>query len=347
MKILHLIFSFNTGGSETMLIDIINDQIKYEEILLIIVNRVYKKELLERIDRKVPVYLINRKPGSRNLIPLIKLNYLIFKIKPDVIHCHSFELAQILFRKLFHSKIFLTVHGIGVPTKYHHKYDKIFAISKAVQKDIRSNCALDAKVVYNGIYFDSIKPKENYNFDIFKIVCVSRLYHQKKGQDVLIKAIQTMVKNNITNVYVDFIGEGKSLRYLEEMANEFNLQNHIRFLGLKDRNYIYSHLKDYNLLVQPSFYEGLGLTVVEAMAAKVPVLVSNIDGPMEIIDSGKYGYYFEVGNEKDCAQKILNIMEDYNNKIIQDRCEEVYFYAKDNFDIKKTASNYVSEYRKL
>ena len=348
MKIIHIIFSLNTGGSETMLVDIMNEQCKYEEINLIIVNSLYSETVLNNISEPVKIHFINRKPGSRNFIPILKLNFLIFKIKPDVIHCHNFEMAQILFRKLIHSKIFLTVHDIGVPTKYHHKYNKIFAISKAVQKDIKRNCGLDAEVVYNGIRFDSIKRKENYNFDIFTIICVSRLMHQKKGQDVLIKAIDILVnQKNITNVSIDFIGEGKSFKYLNELVNKYNLQNNITFLGLKSRDYIYTNLKDYDLLVQPSIYEGFGLTVVEGIAAKAPVLVSNIQGPMEVIDNGRYGYSFKVKDEKDCAQKIIDVMEDYNKKIIQDKCNKAYFYVKENFDIEKTATNYVSEYEKL
>ena len=50
MKIVHLIWSFNTGGAETMLIDIINEQMKYEDISLFVVNRVYRKELLAKGD---------------------------------------------------------------------------------------------------------------------------------------------------------------------------------------------------------------------------------------------------------------------------------------------------------
>ena len=193
MKIIHLIWSFNTGGAETMLIDIINEQVKHEDTSLIVVNKVYSKELLAKFDKRIPVYLINRKPGSRNLIPILKLNFLIFKLKPDIIHCHNFELVQILFRKFICIKIFLTVHSIGVPSKYHQKYDKIFAISEAVQKDIKLNSRLDADIVYNGINFDVIKRKENYNFDIFQIVQVSRLDHKKKGQNILIKALNILV----------------------------------------------------------------------------------------------------------------------------------------------------------
>lgn len=348
MKILHLIWSFSTGGAETMLVDIMNEQSKCEEIHLIIVNNIYNKGVLDNISKQVKVHFINRKPGSRNLIPILKLNILISKIKPDIIHCHNFEMVQILFRKLIHSKIFLTVHGIGVSVKYHSKYDKIFAISKAVQKDIKMNSGLDASLVYNGINFDRMKRKEDYNFDLFHIVQVSRLDHNKKGQDILIKALNILVnKKNLKNIHVDFIGEGKSLEYLTELVSKYNLDEYVEFLGLKDREYIYDHLKDYNLLVQPSIYEGFALTVIEGFAAGLPVLVSNIHGPMEIIQSGKFGYYFQVSNEEDCADKILMIMHEYEKKDFKDKMEINYEFAKNQFDVRITAKNYIDEYRKV
>ena len=58
------------------------------------------------------------------------------------------------------------------------------------------------------------------------------------------------------------------------MVVELNLEKHVRFLGNQSREYVYSHLKDYDLFVQPSRFEGFGLTVAEAMAACVPVLVT-------------------------------------------------------------------------
>ena len=62
-----------------------------------------------------------------------------------------------------------------------------------------------------------------------------------------------------------------SVFYNIGLVQEYNLNSYISFLGSKDTHYIEQHLKDYDLLVQPSRIEGFGLTVAEAMAAKVPV----------------------------------------------------------------------------
>ena len=60
MKIVHCIFSFNTGGAETMLIDIVNEQIKTQEVTVVIVNHIYHKELIAQLDKKIRLIFIGR-----------------------------------------------------------------------------------------------------------------------------------------------------------------------------------------------------------------------------------------------------------------------------------------------
>ena len=140
---------------------------------------------------------------------------------------------------------------------------------------------------------------------------------------------------------------GVSSDYLKSMTKELKLDSYCSFLGKQQREFINASLKNYNLLIQPSHFEGFGLTVVEAMAAKTPVLVSNIEGPMEIIQCGKFGYFFEVGNAEDCVKKIIKIMSDYNEHGLEDNIDRSYRYALEHFDIKKTATDYITHYKEL
>ena len=98
------------------------------------------------------------------------------------------------------------------------------------------------------------------------------------------------------------------------------------------------------MFVQPSIYEGFGLTVAEAMAAKIPVLVSENQGPLEIIDNGKYGYYFKNGDANDCADKIINIIEQGVDKNL---IEAAYNRVEENYSVTQTAINYINEYKKI
>ena len=339
MKVVHIIFSFNTGGAENMLVDILNEQVKAAQVYFIIINSEINQNLLSDIDSRVQTICLGRKENSRNPWHFIKLNWLLLKWNPDIIHCHQQSIIKALFSR---SKCILTIHSMDVITTNLHKYRRIFAISHAVKKDIerRSNCK--PVLLYNGVQIDEIKKKDNFALTHgFGIVQVSRLVHNVKGQHVLLKAVQILVhEKKKKNLQVEFIGEGDSLTYLKNLAHEYELGDHVAFLGNMERKNIYNKLANYQLLVQPSLQEGFGLTIAEGMAAKIPVLISNIEGPMEVIGNGKFGTSFRGGNAQDCAEKIEEIMNNYSEKI--DKTHQAYTYVVETFDIKNTAVSYLS-----
>ena len=137
------------------------------------------------------------------------------------------------------------------------------------------------------------------------------------------------------------------MRSFENLARELGVSRWCGFLGLRTRLKTYERLPGYDLLVQPSRYEGFGLTVVEGMAAGLPVLVSNIEGPMEIIDGGRHGFFFQSNDFKYCGDKMIEIMEMSRGPEITKRMCEAYDYAKGRFDIGVTVDKYVQEYRKV
>ena len=138
------------------------------------------------------------------------------------------------------------------------------------------------------------------------------------------------------------MGGGKS--QLIKMTHELHLDDHVIFEGLKEQTWIYENLCRYDLFIQPSRYEGFGLTVAEAIAAKVPVLVSNIEGPIEIIDGGRLGMTFENKNVDDCANKILEFVKQGRNETI---VEQAFHYVCEHYDVSVTAQKYLNVYRSL
>lgn len=115
-------------------------------------------------------------------------------------------------------------------------------------------------------------------------------------------------------------------------------------MGAKDQSFIFEHLCDYDLYVQPSIYEGFGLTVAESMAAKVPVLVSENQGPLEIIDNGKYGYYFKNQDVEDCASKIEMFLKHKNDPSM---ISSAYQRVASLYNVKNTARKYLELYETL
>jgi len=129
MKIAHIIFTLNTGGAENMLVDIINEQVKSASVVLIVINNTVSHLLLNQIDNRVNILLIGRKEKSRNPMSFVKLNWHLFLISPDIIHCHDHTVINMMF---FKKNVLLTVHDINIPTNNFQYYKIIFAISDSI-----------------------------------------------------------------------------------------------------------------------------------------------------------------------------------------------------------------------
>ena len=349
MKIVHVTYGFGLGGIETMLHNIANEQATLgQKIYIIVINDIINNELRRSLDPRIKFICLQRNVSSKNILPLIKLNYLLYKINPDIIHLHYSSIVRLIVIKSLLNKICVTQHDVcnNNNFKYLNRCKRIYAISYIVKYDIKKWTGLDSEVVLNGIDVNKICQRQ-YSITktkLFKIVQVSRLMHEKKGQHILIMAVNKLIKHGYNQVRLDFIGDGDSHKYLETLVKELDLSMYVRFLGNKDQSYIYEHLCDYNLFVQPSIYEGFGLTVTEAMAAKIPVLVSDNQGPLEIIDYGKYGYSFKNKDVDDCATKIKMFLNEQNDK---NMLEKAYKRVQELYNVKITAKTYLIKYKKI
>lgn len=344
MHIVHLTWSLQLGGLETMLVNIINEQVLQEQVSLIIINESFDSTLIQKIDKRINVIFLHRQLQSKNLWYYIKLNLILIVLKADIIHCHAPRIGIVL-NPMFKKKMLWTIHDVGIDSKYFKNFVHFCSISNCVYYDVYKRINIETKVIYNGIRVSDFKQKNKQYIkgNLFKIVQISRLMHEKKGQHILIKAVFLLKKQGIENIYVDFIGEGSSYEYLNNLITQLGLSNQIHLLGAKTNTYLAKHICDYDLAVQPSIFEGFGLTVAECMSAKVPVLISANDGPMEIIDGGKYGYCFTNGDIKDCADKIKLAMSADNTGLV----EQAYERVKNCFHISRTASEYIKEYKTI
>ena len=344
MRVAHLIWSMKAGGSETMLVDIANEQALSHDVAVLIGNSDIDDVVRQSLSDRVTVKMIGRPPASRNLWYIVKIIRALLSFKPDIIHAHQESFIRFLRFLSFHKV--LTVHDTSQRLKYVQGYDAVFSISDAVRHDIQAKRpGTHSTVISNGICFAAVKAKTGYGQLPFRIVQIGRLDHQIKGQDILLRALQSVSQIfGGESILIDFIGEGSSKEYLNILAKELGVAGQCRFLGRQSRKTIYERLHTYDLLVQPSRHEGFGLTVVEAMAARVPVLVSNTQGPMEVIENGKHGYYFQAEDHLDCSKQIRRIVEDSRTEDFPEAHYRHYSYAKSRFDIADTTCRYLDAY---
>ena len=205
MKIAHITWSLGTGGIETMLADIVNEQTISEKVAIFIINNYVDKEITNKINRNCKLIVCGKKVGSKNILPIIKLNWELLKFKPDIIHIHLPGIIKLI--PFIHCKKVFTIHNTHTNNNEYSLFDALYGISNAVK-----NCTLlqgyKSTTIYNGIKVDEIKSKNNFEKpSIYKILQIGRLYCPHKGQHILLKAINEIVhQKGVKNFIVDFIG---------------------------------------------------------------------------------------------------------------------------------------------
>lgn len=349
-RVVHLIFTLEAGGSENMLVDIANEQAALADVTIILINRKYSMDLMSRISRNVHFYSLQREEGNkRSMLFLFRLWTLLLKIRPHVIHCHNHNIIRLL--PLYRHRTVLTIHCLKAFTMNLKKYRKVYSVSDAVSDDIRVRTGIVSPVILNGIDFINIFPKNDYlckeNTSI-KIVQIGRMFHEIKGQHVLLRALHKLVIiEKYNHIRLDFIGSGPSETYLQELTKTLQLNNHVFFLGEKSRPWIYENLSSYHILIQPSLLEGFGLAILEGIAAGLPVIASDHAGPSEILSNIPVGYLFKSGDADDLADTIKKVIARMQEGNMQQLCETSREIANTKYSIRRTAIEYLDHYSHL
>jgi glycosyltransferase involved in cell wall biosynthesis len=139
---------------------------------------------------------------------------------------------------------------------------------------------------------------------VFLLGCVARLEEQK-GHLYLLRALALLVRNEpaITgSMRLLLVGDGRLRGQLEGQATSLGLTGMTSFLGT--RRDVADILKALDVYVMPSLWEGLSLALLEAMAAGVPVIASDVGGVSQVLASGDYGVKVSPGSAEALAGAI-------------------------------------------
>ena len=140
------------------------------------------------------------------------------------------------------------------------------------------------------------------------ILYVGRLSYEK-GVDKLIDGFELFSKKKPLFKLV-IIGSGNQKNYLIKKVKDKNLDEKIFFKNWQ------LNLQEYYLtakaLILPSYFEGFGNVIIEALSYKLPCISTNTDGPSEILKNGKYGLIIKSNSTKDIADGLLKLVNNYN-----------------------------------
>lgn len=211
-----------------------------------------------------------------------------------------------------------------IDMEIYEKFDNIVAVSQGVY-EILCDCFSRFKNKINIIYDINnakliekmSKEKKVYNDideDVIKIVTVGRLVYQK-GYDYAMKACKILTERNI-NFKWYVLGEGNERKNIEKYISENNLEERFILIGAVDNPYPY--IKNADIYVQTSRFEGFGLAIAEARILNVPIVTTNFDVVYNQMINGKNGLVVNMSAE-DIAEGIIKIIQDkeLKNDIIQ------------------------------
>jgi len=245
----------------------------------------------------------------------------------DLIHTHGYKgnIYGILAARAARVPIIATCHNwpaSTLPLRLYSFLDRIVlrkanhivAVSENVRERLRRFAIPSRKitVIQNGVdtaRFASARPvlRHELNLDGRTVIGVVGRLSSEKGHKFLLRAAPRLIEEFPTVALV-FIGSGPEQPALESLTRELNLQDRVFFAGFRrDMLQVYASI---DILVLPSLEEGLPLTVLEAMAAGLPILASRVGDIGKIIVSGVSGLLIEPGSTDGLYGALVQLLRD-------------------------------------
>jgi glycosyltransferase involved in cell wall biosynthesis len=191
------------------------------------------------------------------------------------------------------------------------QWNKIICVSPALEIVLKEKMVLKdekkAITILNGVHvipscikkIEKLRSKSN-----FELVYVGRIEDTQKGVLLLPEIIKKVIANN-SNILLKIIGDGPSFELLQKEIIRLDLKNQIQLLGKKTHYEALTEIHNADALIMPSYYEGLGLVYLEAMAQATVPIVSNLKNNTNLLISHeKNGYLCTIG-DIDCFAKSI------------------------------------------
>jgi len=331
MKILQLCSARQLGGGEKHLADLANGLAGRGHDVFAAVSP--SSPLLAEL-RSVPKQNTVELPmrNSLNVASGVNVTRFVRQHEIEIVHAHvarDYPLAAFVARRAG-ARLVLTRHVLFPLNRIHRltlrRTARIIGVSQAVVKALRAQGIFDPDrivLIHNGIDVDRFaKGREDLarnEQSTNKKLRVGMVGHLApiKGQEDFIRAA-ALLRNRRADVEFIIAGEDKSRhgehrRPIEELIDSLNLNQHVRLIGWVED--ISKLLPTLDVFVSASRSEPFGLSIVEAMAAHVPVVSTRSEGAQEIIEDNRTGRLIPIGDVEALASTIEGLLSDAEERV--------------------------------
>nr|MBQ8244351.1 glycosyltransferase [Oscillospiraceae bacterium] len=303
MKILQVIPYFCFGGAETMCENLTYALTKAGHEVCVVSLYPERTPIAQRMEQAgVRLVYLDKKLGlDVSMIP--KLYKLMKQEAPDAVHTHldviKYAVAAARLAGVKHCVH--TVHNVAEKEAegwlqklvngfyFRMGWSVPAALSPEVQRTILSFYGLPedrVPVVYNGIDLSRCIPKTEYALGpTVKLLNIGR-FNEQKNHKGLLESFRALLQKH-PNCRLDLIGDGELREEMERYAAQLGISGSVRFLGSQSN--VYPYLQAADIFVLPSKYEGMPMTIIEAMGTGLPVVAAEVGGIPDMLKAGESG----------------------------------------------------------
>ncbi len=353
-RVLFVLIGLGSGGSEKVVLDLVSDldKDKFEVYVCAFEGGEFEEEFSKSC---VGVFLINKRSGY-DIFAMYQIFKIIKKYKIDVINAHHFSPLFFSFlgsKILSNKKLYYTEHSTPIIRTIHNsKYKIIFKLMKnridhiiSVSNEINDLFVekfniKNGLVILNSVDIHKFNKQEHtlkrehfgFNDEHFIVGNVAN-FRSVKNHVCLIKAFSS-IAGKYPQLRLLLVGSGYSgwtddtEQEMFELVKSLGLENIVVFAGYQSD--IPAILGMMDLFCLPSLSEGLPVSLLEAMAANLPVIGSNVSGIKEVIKNNSNGLLFSVESPEELASLIKRAIDSPELRLTL--AESAFNYVRENHD---------------
>lgn len=359
MKILHIHPSLGTGGIEAMICGLANEMAKTENVTVASIYAPKSKDIFwNKLSPHVKQESLGKEKLGFSVSEIFKIYSFIKKGKYDVVNLHGFLYYYLIAIILLHRRVkfFYTVHSDAMMENsiwdrrliflkrlcFKYNWVRPITISEVSRESFTQFYNIDSRLIPNGVQRVNINEIES--FDEYRLTSSTKIFihagriDRAKNQVVLCKVFKQLI-NEGHDIVLLIVGANNDTEIYSQIEPYFC--ERIKYLG--ERDDILHLMTCCDAMCLPSIWEGLPVTLLEALSVGCIPICSPVGGIPNVINDGENGFLSKSSRENDYILTVKRYFALSTDEIknIKINCIKSF----DKFDIRNTSKNYLDYYK--
>jgi sugar transferase (PEP-CTERM/EpsH1 system associated) len=326
VRVMHVVFSLQSGGMEHGIVKLVNG-LDPARVRSAICSTIPGGALKPLVNPGVAVHELNRRPGNDPRL-VIDLYRLFRRERPHIVHTHAWGtmVEGLIAARL--ARVPVVIHGehgtlqLTSRQRYVQRWgwraaDQVLSVSSRLAERLARDVGFPlprVRTLRNGVDLtrfsrvDRVDARKALNLTLDEpvLVTVGRLV-PVKDHETLLESVQRLCRQGMSPTLL-VAGDGPLMEALASRAAALGIDAHVRWLG--HRHDVESVFAAADVFVLSSQSEGLSNTILEAMAAGLPVVATRVGGADELVLDGLTGLLVPPGSPEALAEALASVLRD-------------------------------------